>query len=248
MIKRKIIEAKFNKLARKKIQIKDDHITKWKQKIYEKRSKQLHLPKEQETVYKGFMGLQPKISSEQLDETINLVDTPIESMNHSAAVRKSTSFHQHRTGSKDGYEPANMNQLLSKNLICGKPRKEFFKKISTKNKWMFSNFLFSLISMLKYAEYFFIINSFRCSYFKQFYSLPEGFHTDEEEFDFRTHVNNALMIFVQYQEASRRTAAEQKGSPWEAFIRFMFKYPFILELRYWDPVALDNMVPISDNQ
>jgi hypothetical protein len=62
------------------------------------------------------MGLQPKADSEQFEEAINLVDTPIESMNHLAAERKLKSFNLHRTGSKDGYEPANNHQISSKNL------------------------------------------------------------------------------------------------------------------------------------
>jgi hypothetical protein len=67
-------------------------------------------PKKQETIYKGFMGLQSKVNLEQFDEAINLVDTSMEFMNHSAAVRKSKSINLHRTGSKDGSEPANNNQ------------------------------------------------------------------------------------------------------------------------------------------
>jgi hypothetical protein len=39
-------------------------------------------------------------------------------MNHSAAVWESTSINLQRTRSKDGYEPADMNQLSSKNLDC----------------------------------------------------------------------------------------------------------------------------------
>jgi hypothetical protein len=88
------------------------------QKIYEKRDKQLHPPKEEETIYKGFMSLLLKVVLKQFEETINLADTPIESMNHSATVRESTSINLHRTGSKDGYEPADNSQLSSKNLDC----------------------------------------------------------------------------------------------------------------------------------
>jgi hypothetical protein len=108
--------------------------------------------------------------------------------------------------------------------------------------------LFTLISMLKFAEHFFIINSFRCNSNKQFYLFPEEFHTDKEEIDFRTSVSTILLIFIQYSEASRRAAIEQKGSFLEAFIKFMLTYSLIPELRNWDPVALDNMVPIGNNQ
>jgi hypothetical protein len=83
-----------------------------------KRYKQIHPPKEHETIYKGFMGLQPKVDLKHFEETINLVDTSIESMNHSAAVRELISFDLHRTGSEDGYEPAKNHQIASKNLDC----------------------------------------------------------------------------------------------------------------------------------
>jgi hypothetical protein len=102
--------------------------------------------------------------------------------------------------------------------------------------------------MLNYAEYFFIINSFRCSSFRQLNLFHVGFHADKDEVGLRTLVNNALSIFVQYHEASRRTAAEQKDSLWEAFIKFMIKYPFILKQRNWDPAALGDLIPIDDNQ
>jgi hypothetical protein len=57
-----------------------------------------------------------------------------------------------------------------------------------------------------------------------------------------------LFDFVQYHEASRRSATEQMGSSLEALIISMLKYPFIPELRNWNPVALGNLVPIVNNQ
>jgi hypothetical protein len=49
----------------------------WKQTIYE-RYRMIHPLKkvEAKTKYKGFMGLQPKVKTEQFDEAVNLVDTP----------------------------------------------------------------------------------------------------------------------------------------------------------------------------
>jgi hypothetical protein len=93
------------------------------------RCKQLHPQKAIETIYKGFIGLQPKVDLKLFEETINQVDIPIESMNHSSAVPESTSFNQHRTGSKDDYEPANNIQLSSKNLDCNQKVKKIMKII-----------------------------------------------------------------------------------------------------------------------
>jgi hypothetical protein len=52
----------------------------------------------------------------QFEEVINLDDTPIEFMDHSAALRETLSFSQHCTGSKNGYESAANIQLSGKNL------------------------------------------------------------------------------------------------------------------------------------
>jgi hypothetical protein len=54
----------------------------------------------------------------QFEETINLGDTPIEIMDHSAALRETLSFNRHYTGSKDGYESVAKIQLSGKNLDC----------------------------------------------------------------------------------------------------------------------------------
>jgi hypothetical protein len=80
------------------------------------------------------------------------------------------------------------------------------------------------------------------------YLITEGFHTYEKNGFLRTPINSALLIIVQYHEASRRTAAEQMGSPLRSVFKFMLKYPFIPELRNWDPVTLGNLVSIGNNQ
>jgi hypothetical protein len=54
----------------------------------------------------------------QFEEKINLGDTPIEFMDHSAALWETLSFNQHYTGSKGGYGSATNIQLSSKNLYC----------------------------------------------------------------------------------------------------------------------------------
>jgi hypothetical protein len=86
-----------------------------KQAIY-LRYREIHPLKEAETKYKGFIGLQPKVNSERIDETIKQVDTPTEFVNHSAAVRELNSINLHRTGSKDCCEPAANSQISIKNL------------------------------------------------------------------------------------------------------------------------------------
>jgi hypothetical protein len=54
----------------------------------------------------------------KFEETINLGDTPIEFMDHSAALREILRFDHHCTGSKGGYGSAANIQLSSKNLDC----------------------------------------------------------------------------------------------------------------------------------
>jgi hypothetical protein len=54
----------------------------------------------------------------QFEKAINLGDTPIEFMDHSAAFPEPLGFNQHCTGSKGGYGSAANVQLSSKNLNC----------------------------------------------------------------------------------------------------------------------------------
>jgi hypothetical protein len=90
---------------------------KWKQKIIQM-DKMLHKLKNIETKYNGFNYLHPKVDLKQFGRTINLGDTPIEFLNHSAVLQDALSFNQHCTGNKGGYESAAKIQLSSKNLDC----------------------------------------------------------------------------------------------------------------------------------
>jgi hypothetical protein len=72
---------------------------KWKQKILQ-RDKMLHELKNIETKYKGFNDLHLKVDLKQFEETVNLGDTPIKFMDHSAALRETLSFNQPCTGAK----------------------------------------------------------------------------------------------------------------------------------------------------
>jgi hypothetical protein len=69
---------------------------KWKQKISQ-RYRLSHLTKKIEVIDRGFNDLQTKVDLNQFEETINLCDTPIEFMNHSAALRENLGFNQHCT-------------------------------------------------------------------------------------------------------------------------------------------------------
>jgi hypothetical protein len=80
---------------------------KMKNKITQ-RYRLLHPIKEKETIYKGIISLYPKVDLKQFEEVINLGDTPIEFMDHSATLRETLSFNQHYTGSKGGYESAQL--------------------------------------------------------------------------------------------------------------------------------------------
>jgi hypothetical protein len=64
---------------------------KWKQKTSQK-YRLLHSNREVETNYKVFNDLQPKGDLKQFEETINLGDTPIEFMDHLAALQETLSF------------------------------------------------------------------------------------------------------------------------------------------------------------
>jgi hypothetical protein len=88
---------------------------KWKNKI-KQRYRLLHPTKERETIYKRISSLYPKVDLKQFEEVINLDNTPIEFMDHSAAFRETLSFNQYCTGSKGGYELAANIQLSGKNL------------------------------------------------------------------------------------------------------------------------------------
>jgi hypothetical protein len=90
---------------------------KWKDKILF-RHKYLHPTeeKEAETSYKEIIDLHPKDDSKQFEEVINQDDTPIEFMDHSAALRETLIIDLHCTGSKGGYESAGFIQLSGKNL------------------------------------------------------------------------------------------------------------------------------------
>jgi hypothetical protein len=80
------------------------------------------------------------------------------------------------------------------------------------------------------------------------YIFTEGFPSEEEIRFPRTPVNIALVSIEQYYEPSRRTAAEQMGSPLRSIFKFMLKYTFLPEPRIWDPVILGNLVSIDNNQ
>jgi hypothetical protein len=90
------------------------------------------------------------------------------------------------------------------------------------------------------------INTFRCS--SLIFIYTEGFPTEDEIRFPKTPVFIASVFIEQYHEASRRTAAEQMGSPFRSVFRSMLKYPSISEPRIWDPVTLGNLVSIDNNQ
>jgi hypothetical protein len=99
--------------------------------------------------------------------------------------------------------------LLSKNPICVEQRKGYFTKIYKNELWAYNQLMFGFITM-KFAEH--IINTFRCNRLIIFIFI-EGFHTEKKNKFPRTPVNNELLLIEQYHEVSRRTAAEQMGSP-----------------------------------
>jgi hypothetical protein len=134
-------------------------------------------------------------------------------------------------------------QWLSKNPICRKQRKGYFGECSKDKIRVYIQVIIGF-NIIKYAEK--LINTFRCSRVT-IYIFTEGFPT-EEEFRFpRTSVNIATLSFEQHHEASRRTAAEQMGSPLRSRVKFMLKDPFLPEPRIWDPVTLGNLVSIGNN-
>jgi hypothetical protein len=116
------------------------------------------------------------------------------------------------------------NDLIFRNIELN----TFFSEANT-HEQLINDWLFTFILRMNQYLHLFIINSFCCSSFKQFYLFPEGVRIIEK-LVLRTPVDNTLIIFVQYQEASRRTTAEQKDSSLEALIIYMIKSPFILEL------------------
>jgi hypothetical protein len=111
--------------------------------------------------------------------------------------------------------------MLSKNPFNGRQRSEYPDEEKIKIFWMLLPILFGF-SNVDFAEK--QINTFRCRYLIVIFYL-EGFHTDVEVEFPRTPVNVDTLFSDSYHEASRRAAAEQKGSTLRSDIIFMLKYP-----------------------
>jgi hypothetical protein len=154
-----------------------------------------------------------------------------------AALGETLSFKQHCTGSKSDYVQATLFQLLSKNPVCVKRREGYMVKWHDNEFWVCNQLMFGFVSM-KFAEH--IVNTFRYSRMTNFI-FTERFHTEKKNRFTRTSVINATFLIGQHHEESRRTAAEQMGSPFRSVIKFMIKYPFFTEPRNWDPVTLGNL-------
>jgi hypothetical protein len=147
-------------------------------------------------------------------------------------------------GSKSSYVQAFYIQLLSKNPICGK-RRDGYPGESSKGEIRVYIQVMIDFNEVKCTEK--MINIFRSSKV-MIYGITEGFHTEKKNRYRRTPVNNALLSIDQYHKTSRRTAAEQMGSPLRSVNKFMLKYPFSPEPRIWDQVTLGNLVSIGNNQ
>jgi hypothetical protein len=111
-------------------------------------------------------------------------------------------------------------QWLSKNPICRKQREGYFWECSKDKTRVYIQIIIGF-SEVKYEEK--LINTFRCSRVI-IYIFTEGFPTEEEIRFPRTPVNIAILSIEQQREASRRTAAEQMGSPLRSVFKFMLKY------------------------
>jgi hypothetical protein len=177
-------------------------------------------------------------------EASSLVNIPTQHADCLAALRETLRFDHHFIWSKSSCVQALFIQWLSKNHICRKRREEYFGECSKDKTWVYIKVMFGF-SDVKYAEK--LINTFRCSRVI-IYIFTEGFPTEEEIRFLRTPVNIVSVSIEQYHEASRRTAAEQMGSPLRSEFKFMLKYPFLPEPRIWDPMTLGNLFSIGNNQ
>jgi hypothetical protein len=132
--------------------------------------------------------------------------------------------------------------MLSKNPICRKRREGYFGESSKDKTWVLIQVMFGF-NNIKYAEK--QINTFRCSGLIFIYT--EGFPTEDEVRFLRTPVDIVSISFEQYHEASRRTAAEQMGSPFRSAYQVHAQVPVLTEPRIWDPATLGNLVLIKNN-
>jgi hypothetical protein len=87
------------------------------------------LIKKIETIERGFNDIQPKVDLKQFEETVNLGDTPIMFMDHSAALRETLSFNQHCTGSKVVMDQQQTFSYQAKILIVNQMVDLILKKI-----------------------------------------------------------------------------------------------------------------------
>jgi hypothetical protein len=63
-----------------------------------------------------------------------------------------------------------------------------------------------------------------------------------------TQLEYKKLVLKMQSEASRRTAAEQKGSPREFCYQFLCSNPVLAGVMLLDPVILGNLVPIGNSQ
>jgi hypothetical protein len=133
--------------------------------------------------------------------------------------------------------------MLSKNPICRKRREGYFGESSKDKTWIIIQAMFE-VNNIKYAEK--QINPFRCN--SLIFLYTEGFPTEDEVRFPRTPFNIASVSFEQYHEASRRTAAEQIGSPFRSEHQVHAQVPVLPEPPIWDPATLDNLFFIGNNQ
>jgi hypothetical protein len=133
--------------------------------------------------------------------------------------------------------------MLSKNPIRRKQREGYFGESNKSKIWAFIQVMFGF-NNVKFAQK--QINTFRCN--SLIFIYTEGFPTKDEDRFSRTPVIIASVSIEQYHEASRRTAADQMGSPLRSEHQVHTQVPVLLEPRIWESATLGNLVSIGNNQ
>jgi hypothetical protein len=150
------------------------------------------------------------INTNDLDDNHNIL------INLLAALRNNDNTSVHRIGSKGKYKQTCISLLSGKNIICGDFRKGNSEeiRISLSNDEVLNN----LIYLLNYILTIYIINSYCCNHLlllEKRSPTVEMLPISLAQLEYRK-----LMMESQFK-ASRRTAAEQKGSHREFYYHYI---------------------------
>jgi hypothetical protein len=131
-------------------------------------------------------------------------------------------------------------------LSCKHVSEEILKRSFEEVKTSLFNgeVLRNLIYHLNYILTFYIINSYYCN----FLLIRNEARTVEMSSISVAQLEYEKLNLVMQPKASRRTAAEQMGSPREFCYQVLCSNPVLAGVTLLDPITLGNLVPIGNSQ